>query len=218
MSPNPVKCGEPMVGNQYCLGNDLVDSGNPQVERARELGWLAGIIDGEGCITLARAQKKHHENTPWFLPLIHISNTDPYIISEIVRIMRKYELPFWLQHRRTGKYANKNLYLVMIDGMKRVKKLLDVVIPYLIGKKEEAVTVREFIQYRSDKHGGNGTNSPYGEAEVAFFEKCKHIKRTIHLRDLILDEPVQGSKIKSELHRDMQTVAEMTTGVANSNC
>jgi len=177
---------------------------------AVDLGWLAGIIDGEGCITLLPAYKRE---TVWYRPYVKISNTNPLIIDRISKISKALKVGHWISRRMKGKYADKNLYEVVFDGMKRVNSLLNIMLPFIVGKKDEAETVKAFIDYRSNKHGGNNTQYPYGEIEKGFYEKCKQQKQSVHLRDLMPNTSYYGVKIKSELLGDLQTETEMSSEI-----
>ena len=68
----------------------------------QELGWLAGMIDGDGYIGL-RGCKNHGYD--WFRPEIMVVNTDPAIIKKTQRIMRKLGVNPYI---RTGHNKNKN--------------------------------------------------------------------------------------------------------------
>ncbi len=48
----------------------------------RELGWLEGIIDGEGCLSLYKTSKGH------WVPYLSITNTDQRILQKAKMILR----------------------------------------------------------------------------------------------------------------------------------
>ena len=57
----------------------------------RDLGWIEGIIDGEGCLGLysspLRPSKKNPKHTRRWLPLLTITNTNLAIINRAKRII-----------------------------------------------------------------------------------------------------------------------------------
>lgn len=120
---------------------------NPQVTDF-ELGWLSGIIDGEGCFTMSPGSAGS-----WNLS-IKIVNTDALIIAKIVEILRKLTIAFHIYdawrapNQRPGKR-------VEINGPRRVKKALDILLPYIVAKKEQAIYLHEYVTKRLE--------TPYGE-------------------------------------------------------
>ena len=52
-----------------------------------EKGYLAGIIDGEGCIALKRGKRPRKDKTFHYSPWLRISNTDPAIINQVLHII-----------------------------------------------------------------------------------------------------------------------------------
>jgi len=211
MSRNLAICGELLQINEYPWGKNLIAKDNPQVSESLNIGWLAGILDGEGSITLLKAYKR---KTEWYVPHIRISNTDPNIIDRVVDILKSLEVGFYRYEQPPKKSNYKPLQHIVITGMKRVKKFLDLIGEYLVGKKSQAIVVRAFINYRSDKHGGNCTQYPYGEEERAYVQLCRQLKETAHLRDFMPGKDNNSLKIKSDLLGDKQTAPEMSAGVS----
>ncbi len=81
----------------------------------RKLGYLAGIIDSEGTITLRFHSRKN--KTPIIQPAITIVNTDIKIINACTDILKELRLPFWLTEYE-GKGNWKKRYLIEISGLK----------------------------------------------------------------------------------------------------
>lgn len=124
-----------------------------QQERLCELSWLGGIIDGEGCISFKKNTGKCWKNKserPLY-PIISISNTDIRMIDKIIEILEKNHIAFYREDRR-GKKKNKDSISVCIKGIKRTKRFLDLIIPYLVSKKERAELLLEFCELRSHNH------------------------------------------------------------------
>jgi len=68
----------------------------------KDFGWLGGIIDGEGTITLVLKERKN--KTPIITPKLTIVNTDEKIINKVQEIYKYLNIPFW----RTEYEGNKN--------------------------------------------------------------------------------------------------------------
>lgn len=154
-------------------------TGNQQPSSTAKLGWLAGIIDGEGCLQLARQKYKDRYH---FRPQIVIGNTNTEIITEIVAIAKAHNLPVYVMDRH---YAAQNslctTQVIQIMGLQRVSSWLSVVSPYLVGKKKQAEVLQHFIKYRlSQPKPFKGSNT-FGEKDLDFrsqLDKANHQYRT----------------------------------------
>lgn len=92
-----------------------------------ELGYIAGFIDGEGCLSFSTYRDKNGRPKRCE-PFIQISNVDP---SPIEFIHRKLKVPWKLHQQRRQT-------LLSFDGFRKVKELLELLTPHLIVKKEQA--------------------------------------------------------------------------------
>ena len=105
------------------------------------LGWLAGIIDGEGCIGLYNIRPK----SPIIRPMICIVNTNEKLINEVKSILDFYSIIYYAYKYQNKNKAWKPSYRVNIQSKQDCKKLLDLVGDYLVIKKEQSNIVLEFI-------------------------------------------------------------------------
>lgn len=135
-----------------------------QQERLRDIGWLCGIIDGEGTITLRFHRNKNRP--PLIVPSITVVNTDEKIINKIVEILKAHEIPFWVTSvDATTKW--KKRYVVSIIGIKRTLKLLPILVENLVGKREQAEIMLEWCNNRL------GKKSYYTEWDYEMIERIK---------------------------------------------
>jgi len=144
-----------------------IQGDNQQQRLKARLGWMAGIIDGEGMITVVKAHRGHS-----FQPRISVSNTDLKIIEEAASISHDYKLPYYI---RSISYKTNNeiriKYELVFGGMKRCIKVLPIFIPYLIGKKDIACRLFEWCQYRLSVG-----RKPYDEKDDAILNIRPRIK------------------------------------------
>jgi hypothetical protein len=119
--------------------------GNQQERSSYEKGWLAGIIDGEGHITLARQpyRSKHH-----YRPMICIANTNYGIIEKIVEIAKNNYLPVYVFSPKPAPKSKRKIWRVQINGLKRTKIWADYLTGQLVGKKEPLNILSRYIDYR----------------------------------------------------------------------
>jgi len=123
-----------------------MDRDNQQPSSYFDKGWLAGIIDGEGCIQLARQpyRGKHH-----YRPMFSISNTNPHVIDNIVRISKANDLPVYVMTRKKAAIGSTcPTYVMQIIGIKRMQKWLEYIGDSLVGKDRPLQVMREYIEYR----------------------------------------------------------------------
>ena len=118
-----------------------------------ELAWLAGIIDGEGCI-YARMNKhnksirKLRTNEVYVIRMgISITNTDVFLIKEVSRICENLKVGFAFS-TQPPRDPRRGVISIIVEGKGRSKKLLEAVLPYLINKKPQAEILLKLIQYR----------------------------------------------------------------------
>lgn len=150
---------------------------NPQ---ERLYGWLAGILDGEGTITVACYNLP--DSRIRLTPVVGIANTDLTILNKAKEIIQSLNLPsghvIKLMYRDKG--VNRPVHQLRIDGYPAVKALLTFIAPYMVGKRKNAETVVEFIKARESNRfsrdaAGHIKRSRYGKKEIALLEKVRKL-------------------------------------------
>jgi len=151
-----------------------------------ELGWLAGIIDGEGYIgVLKQHDKKCQRIDNTVTVQLHISNCDEAIVLKARDIMRKMGLNPYVRFYKTKKRRSRDHYRLQVKHMAKMVKLLDPLIPYLTGNtKRRAEIVLEFCRLRREqkpeqlpkvKNGGrlnSGTHKPLTRRMLDLIIEC----------------------------------------------
>ena len=115
--------------------------------------YVAGLIDGEGCLDLARQKRIDMHGKIYYRPRLRICLTEKEIIE-------------WLQKSfggnittRKGQNNNKDTYSWSILGKKRLLPFLRKVYPYLKIKRRQAeILVKCFKTQDSE----NYTRNPFG--------------------------------------------------------
>lgn len=126
--------------------------GNQQVTDF-DIGWLVGILDGEGCFCLAKTK----ENKGYQISIKFV-NTNLFIIDELVRILKALNIPYFVYDaiRADNQQPAKR---VEVNGLTDVKKFIDFFYSYLLCKKDQAFLMREYIDLRATKKHGDGFGS-----------------------------------------------------------
>ena len=147
--------------------NASSDPDNQQRRLESRLSWLGGIIDGEGMVTtIKRVGGKY--NQYGYSPRISIVNTDLVIINEVVSICDEISLPYYVQTKK-GKGLWKTKYEVLFNGMRRCKIVLDVITPYLVSKKQRAISLLKFCNNRLNLP----RNSSYSESDLKLAQSIR---------------------------------------------
>jgi len=116
-----------------------------------EKGWLAGIIDGEGCIHIDLDPKGGSH------PYLTITNSNKLIIEKVVSIWHRLGVGCRVQTR--ANYRKNPVQDVQVIGFKRLQPALIAIMPYLIGKANEALLLYRFVESRLLKADNHLTNA-----------------------------------------------------------
>lgn len=122
-----------------------------------EIGWMVGIIDGEGCFSLAKRSRGYS-------PSIKIVNTNNLIIEEASRILTALNITHFI-YNATRASNQKPAKRLEINGLKRVQKFLDFFDKYFYCKMDQATYLKQFVDLRLNKD----IKEPYGEEEHSLY-------------------------------------------------
>lgn len=127
----------------------------PNVSKT-QLAWLAGIVDGEGSITITSDKRRGRTNIQ-HTTRICITNTNNKIIEEVEHILCTMNV----FHRRTTRPATKGHKAVMDVFIRAASKymFLEQVKSYLVAKAEHAQYMQEYIQENSKQFHGYSVRS-----------------------------------------------------------
>lgn len=111
-----------------------------------ELGWLAGLWDGEGSITMF----KHYEQgrRRQYIPVVCMTNTNPEIISHAIQLLDRSGIRLRVAILRKSDGVNSECYQILTTKQSVVKEFLEMLMPYLIGKKAQAELLLRFVSSR----------------------------------------------------------------------
>lgn len=102
-----------------------------------KLGWLAGMLDGEGCIGLY-----HTYHNKYYAPRVQVVNThEPTIVA--------FALATGMDQvsKRQPKGNRKVLYHWEIRSVDEVYSLLSKVLPYMLTRRKQAELLFEYCGY-----------------------------------------------------------------------
>lgn len=127
-----------------------------------ERAYLAGIVDGEGCIQFHRRNAKDGRK-PVYVLAVSIANTSPALLDWLeTRLPHRAYI-----HRHThSKPQWRDRYDWVLSGNRQVLIFLKEITPYLVIKKEQAILLGQGYLHLSD------------ESRSVLFEKMRDLKRT----------------------------------------
>ena len=117
-----------------------------------DIGWLAGIIDGEGCLT-ARMHYDKRDNRTRVGVRVNVSNSDVKVINKIRRVLDDLEVHYSVQERKPAKSSWKTVYHVDIQAYADVRKVLVHTINHLASNKKEIADAMLVYTQRRLSHG-----------------------------------------------------------------
>lgn len=115
-----------------------------QQERLALLGYLAGIIDGEGWVGLYKQKKADCRAGFGWTPTIAVHMVGPRYIDHLDDVARTLGFPSYVAHYKTSSRW-------VIRGMKRTTPVLVALLPYLFVKREQAEHVIEYTRIRMQR-------------------------------------------------------------------
>lgn len=147
--------------------------GNQQATE-NELGWLAGIFDGEGYIGFSHQNRK---KSRCIRPGLQLVNCDPDVILKTRNILMKIGINPHIRERVHDKQKWSRNYILSMDKFASIKKFIDTVGDMLTGeKKKRAKLMIELINSRITKT----KKDQYNEYELSlvkmYFDTMKGIK------------------------------------------
>src|SRR5713101_5131642 len=122
-------------------------SADNQQPRLEELGWLAGMIDGEGSMG---AYLRQGVKTPHFKPIVQSSGTHKGGLEHLHGILERMEVGHHIVWQKPRQERYRPCWHVTIVGMKRIPTLLTALAPYLVIKREQADLLMEWIDLRQE--------------------------------------------------------------------
>lgn len=173
MNPQPKKVPTANSAPHLVSVESGFDSDVYRLTREAQLGWVAGFLDGEGCIHIARHRYRCGRSDTYLLS-VTISQNDRDTLEYFRAIVgidaRIYETKRCENHRR-------QCYALYYTG-KRALQLIVLLAPYLRRKRREAQAAQAF--FADGRVGENTNGKPVDprlvEIRVHYFNLMKRLK------------------------------------------
>lgn len=131
-----------------------------------EAAYLAGIIDGDGSLTLTHRKRNAVRGWENIEPHMNISNTSQSLMSHLSQMLGA---PFYIvKDRRSRNW--KQHFIISISAFVELDALLTRIIPYLIVKRRRAEIMLELVKRRLSK-------KPYTEEDRKLLREFRRLNR-----------------------------------------
>jgi hypothetical protein len=177
---------------------------NQQERFDLRLAWLAGIIEGEGWVSLVlvKSLKRDKRSYPAYVPNMGLTNTDISMVEEAEKIFNHLSIKYRSQIRKA--YVGK-------DGISRKEKkeisvathesfsvLAKAIRPYMVGEKKYRIDkVMRYLEIRSSKPR-SGKGSRYGQEEHDIYLSLYAYRGKVN-RSKILNDYTPGSQYSDKI-------------------
>lgn len=136
-----------------------------------ELGWFAGLLEGEGCITFFKQRRSRGGED--IICGLQITNCDLLIINKLVEILKGNNLSWYIREKKTYKKQHSPSYYIECRQQEMIKKSLDLFIPFMFGtKKAKAILVLDYLNKRIERSKVTGKyNLRYNEDDFSMIPR-----------------------------------------------
>ena len=166
--------------------------------------YLAGIMDGDGCITISRSKISRKKVSLSYALLVTITQTDkPYLqrLCDMTGVghvhLAKQGKRQWMMEKYRANAADVYRWMTTSVG---AYELLTAITPYLINKKRQAEIAIQFQKTYHHKPHGQKATAP---AVLDFRERCKNDIQSLNQTKVIDDHEVITVVPESYLHQQL---------------
>lgn len=153
--------------------------------------YIAGFLDGEGCVGYYNASKTYSHRPSYFHASVSVCNTDPRVIfwfQKVTGMGRSWIIRFKDEKRREA-------YQWQIGKKSDVIEFLSTVRPYLKVKGEQVDVLLAHLAIEAEyvkKHGSVTPEIVKSRQEIS--DKLKNMKREV------VSESVETRQVESSIH------------------
>lgn len=116
-----------------------------------ELAWLAGMIEGDGWISIQTYSSPKSKFKRAVKPTLGVTNQDARIIQATKEIWNKLGIEGWIGEASptASSWSTRTTYVISTSKLSAIQTIIDRILPYLKGeKKARAEIVKEFVDRR----------------------------------------------------------------------
>lgn len=151
--------------------------------------YLAGIIDGEGTITVKESGKLKVKRAYHITPSVVIVNTSEDLINWIHLFLSEQMIGHYI-HQKKERLNRRKIYRVIVKGSSRVLKLLEKVHEFLIIKKRQSEIIQELCKRKLVRDHIRTQSEVDSDRKV--LEQIRMINRRLLSSETTRFQPVNG--------------------------
>jgi LAGLIDADG-like domain len=104
-----------------------------------DVAWLAGIIDGEGCLTSKRNSQRG------LSCVITIESVSEAMVQKVLQILRDCGIAFCTEAPLMRERSTRPSYRVRVQRKEAAFALCNLVLPYSVVKRPELLLIQQFL-------------------------------------------------------------------------
>ena len=109
-----------------------------------DLAWLAGIIDGEGCFSIYRVTRQD-ANFPSPSACLTITNSNYLLLNRCKEILAALGIKYLYSDPKNGHQRGRKVMRIRVKNYSSLRNLIELILPFLVGKAEQANVMFEFV-------------------------------------------------------------------------
>ncbi len=142
-----------------------------------ELVWLASAVDFEGSILMYPNWTPKRVPTSIRANTTILTNTDLVLLRHARKLLKKYEVgnrlvPLYKSKRWNKRW--KKAWRVEVSTVDDNKKILALLLPYLIGKRKQCELALAFLSGRNSKHNRHRATTDF---EWKLMAQCQFLNK-----------------------------------------
>ena len=127
--------------------------------------YIAGFVDGEGCLSIYKHQDKRINKGYTFYPKFTICSTNKYILS---LLKRELGGRIFISNKKSN--TSKCVYALAIQDLESIETAIDKIYPHLILKRKQADILLKYCKIRKE-------GKEYSERENKLYNQIKELNR-----------------------------------------
>lgn len=135
------------------------------------LYWLSGFLDGEGTISFMVGPQKRNSQRLRATPYVQLCNTSDIAFNECTKILDRNNIPYYVARQKLNKNW-KIVWKILVVGFNRTERILTLLCPYIITKREQCLLVLKYIRQRR-----NRKNFPFSEDDIQIIKRVKKLNQ-----------------------------------------